>query len=164
MFQIKKVTRANPLESYVQVTHGDLLCKIFPNLGASIQELVYDKTPVIRGFHFVEDYKTEHTSSILCPFPGRIEHGKYSYKGQTYQLDPNENKRNNAIHGKVAHEFFDLVDSKAEAEKASLTFAYASENPCEGYPFPFEIKVRYTFTQRSIQVDFTFTNNGILIL
>jgi aldose 1-epimerase len=160
MFHIKKVMHANPLEEHYHVTHSDFSCKIYHNLGASIQELTYGNVSVIKGFRQVDDYKTEHTSSILCPFPGRIEHGKYTYNGTTYQLDPNENNRNNAIHGKVAHEFFKLIDSESDSGKASLTFAYTHQNFCEGYPFPFEIQVRYTFTEKAIQVDFLFTNKS----
>jgi aldose 1-epimerase len=160
MFQIQQVAHSNPLEEYVHVTNTAFSCKIYHNLGASIQELSYRDVSIIRGFKQVNDYKTEHTSSILCPFPGRIEHGKYTYKGETYQLDPNENKRNNAIHGKVAHAFFTLADSQSDVEKASVTFAYTPQNLDEGYPFPFEIKIRYTFTELSIKVDFTYTNQG----
>ena len=160
MFQIQKVSHTNPLEEYVHITNEEFSCKIYPNLGASIQELSYGNVSVIKGFDQVEDYKTKHTSSILCPFPGRIEHGKYTYNGQTYQLDPNENNRNNAIHGKVAHEFFEFVDSESNEDKAILTFAYGHENLCEGYPFPFKIKVRYTFTQKSIKVDINVANEA----
>jgi len=160
MFQIQKVSHSNRLEDYFHVTNASFSCKIYPNLGASIQELSYGEVSVIRGFKQVDDYKTEHTSSILCPFPGRIEHGKYTYNGQNYQLNPNENNRNNAIHGKVAHEFFELVASESNAEHASLTFAYIHQNLCEGYPFPFEIQVHYLFTKLSVRVDFTFSNKG----
>jgi aldose 1-epimerase len=164
MFQIQKVSHSNPLEEFFHVTNSGFSCKVYPNLGASIQELSYGDVSIIKGFRQMKDYKTEHTSSILCPFPGRIEHGKYSYQGQTYQLDPNEINRNNAIHGKIAHEFFELIDSESNAKHARLTFAYTHGNPCEGYPFPFEIKVRYTFGQQSLQVDFTYTNKGDLTI
>lgn len=160
MFQIQEVFHSNPKEKYVHIIQDNFSCKIYPNLGASIQELMYNQISVIKGFRIADDYKTEHTSSILCPFPGRIEHGKYSYQGQTYQLAPNEINRNNAIHGKVAHESFDLIDSKSDNKKASLTFAYTHQNLCEGYPFPFTIEIQYTFFKESIKVSFNISNEG----
>ena len=38
---------------------------------------------------------------VLIPFPGRVADGRYSFDGQTYQLERNDKEGPNAIHGFV---------------------------------------------------------------
>ena len=158
MFQIEKRELQNPLESHYKISNKNLSAKIYPNLGASLQELISKNVKIIKGFEKVEDYKTQHTSSVLFPFPGRIEHGKYTYKDKQYQLDTNEQYRDNAIHGLVAHQAFELKTHKLSSDQAYLKFAYNYKSPVEGYPFLFRVYLNYTITQNSIRLSIEIEN------
>lgn len=158
MFHIQQVSNTNPLENHYLVSNDLISCSIYQNLGASIQELTFQGVSIIKGFKKVEDYKNEHTSSILCPFPGRIEHGKYQHLNTNYHLDPNENNRNNAIHGKVAHEFFECLEYRSDIRQAVLLFSYQPEKLDKGYPFFYQIDVEYIICSDSIQFKIRMEN------
>ncbi len=158
MFQIQQITNSNPLKNHFHITNEKVSCKIYQNLGASIQEFSKNGISIIKGFDKVDDYKMQHTSSILCPFPGRVEHGKYDYDNNTYQLETNENNRNNAIHGKVAHEFFECIHSENSENKAVLTFSYTPKKLDKGYPFAYRVQAKYIITNENLLLDISIEN------
>lgn len=158
MFQIQQISTSNPLEDHFHITNETISCKIYQNLGASIQEFSKNGITLFKGFRKVEDYKIEHTSSILAPFPGRIEHGTYVHNDKKYRLDTNENKRENSIHGLVAHEYFECTDSKNTEDQATIVFSYQPKNTIEGYPFLYKVDVTYIVTNSSLRVDIRMKN------
>lgn len=89
-----------------------------------------------------------YASALLFPFPSRIRHGIYFFEGEAYTLPMNEASRDNAIHGFVAGQSFDLFDQQLTEHAASLTLRYrhhgTSETLYTGYPFPFQLRITYT--------------------
>jgi aldose 1-epimerase len=158
MFQIQQISASNPLEHHFHIINETISCKIYPNLGASIQEFSKNGIALFKGFQKVEDYKLEHTSSILAPFPGRIEHGTYVHNNTTYQLDTNENNRNNAIHGLVAHQHFECIDSQRSQDQARLVFSFQPKKSIEGYPYSYKVEVAYIITDSSLRVEICMKN------
>lgn len=158
MFQIQQISTSNPREDHFHVSNETISCKIYQNLGASIQEFSKNGITLFKGFRKVDDYKIEHTSSILSPFPGRIEHGTYVHDHKTYQLDTNENNRDNAIHGLVAHEHFECTHSQSSQDQATLVFSYQPKKTIEGYPFLYKVEVTYILTDHSLHVKIRMEN------
>jgi aldose 1-epimerase len=158
MFQIQQISTSNPLEDHFHITNEGISCKIYQNLGASVQEFSKNGVALFKGFRKVEDYKIEHTSSILAPFPGRIEYGTYIHDHKKYHLDTNENNRENSIHGLVAHEYFECTDSKSTEDQATIVFSYQPKNNIEGYPFLYKVDVTYLITNNSLHVDIRMKN------
>jgi aldose 1-epimerase len=164
MFVIEKVDNNNALLDHFHVFNKNTSFKIFPNLGASLQELIFDDVSVIDGIEISEkgilDYQNSFKSSLLFPFPGRIENGKYTYNQQLYQLKLNETNRLNAIHGLVYDKSF-LVDSyKAHKNKANLILSYVSDGKLEGFPFKFKLFITYLITEHGLQLSFDVENLG----
>jgi aldose 1-epimerase len=164
MFAIEKVTNNNVLLDHFHVSNENTSFKIFPNLGASLQELTFDKVSVIDGIEISEaginDYQNSFKSSLLFPFPGRIENGKYTYNQESFQLKSNESKRFNAIHGLVHDQHFTIDKYEASKDKAKIVLSYVSDGKLEGFPFEFKLLITYLMTEGSLQLSFDVENLG----
>ena len=79
---------------------------------------------------------------VLIPFPGRIADGRYSFDGESFQLERNDKEGPNAIHGFVRT----LPWRVSRAEPSSVVFEIrleAEEYRHKGYPFSLAIRVTY---------------------
>jgi len=162
MFQSKKYTNANYLLNHIHVFSERTSCKFFPNLGASIQELIFDNVPVIHGVEISEQavstYQILYNSALLFPFPGRIENGKYSHNEQTYQLNINDPHRFNAIHGLVFDKPFEIEAIESSNENAKVRLSYVSDGKLEGFPFKFVLTVTYLISTNTLQLSIDIKN------
>ena len=128
MFKSKTLTHKNSFLNRLKIHNTEIgfEATIFPNLGASLQKLKIKGTEMIDGIAADEEglqtYRTKFNSSILFPFPSRIDKGTYSFKGKHYSLDCNEKALNNALHGHVHDKRFELVDQNLTADSAELIF------------------------------------------
>lgn len=162
MFVIKKVDHENILLTHLHVSNEKTSFKIFPNLGASLQEICFEEISVIDGIEISEkgilDYENNYKSSLLFPFPGRIENGKYTYNRQSFQLKSNESNRLNAIHGLVYDQHFAIDKLEATEDKATIVLSYVSDGNLEGFPFKFRLLITYVMTEDSVQLNFDVEN------
>jgi len=164
MFVIEKVTNNNDLLDHFHISNENTSFKIFPNLGASLQELIFKEVSVIDGIEISEagilDYQNINKSSLLFPFPGRIENGKYTYNQQSYSLISNETNRLNAIHGLVYDQHFSVDSHEVDKHWAKLELSYTSDGKLEGFPFKFKLFITYLMTEDSLQLSFDVENLG----
>lgn len=94
---------------------------------------------------------------VLIPFPGRVRDGRYTFAGQSYQMDCNDKEGPNAIHGFLRLILWEV----AEQSESSITFCtslQADEHP--GYPFALRASVTYTLNQGGMTCRFTLENIG----
>ena len=147
MMKIDKINSPNKLLEHIQISNKNLSAKIYPNLGGSIQELIINNVDIIDGVSNDEaglkDYANTYKSSILFPFPNRIEDGTYEFMGATHQFPINELSVNNAIHGLVYNKEFEITSMGSDSNVATLELAYNSNGSLPGFPFPFELKLTY---------------------
>lgn len=164
MFEVLNVTNDNVLLNHIHVFNDKTSCKIFPNLGASLQELVFETEPIINGIEVSEkglsEYQNFKKSALLFPFPGRIENGKYSHNEQSFQLDNNETNRPNAIHGLVFNKHFEVASISTSEENATVVLSYQSDGTLVGFPFNFQLKVTYIMSNNDMQLRLDITNLG----
>ncbi len=163
--QIKKVSHPNNLLDHLHIFDENISCKIFPNLGASLQEFIVNKVKIIDGITIddsgLEDYKNTYKSSILFPFPNRVQDGIYVFKQEAYQLEINEKSLHNAIHGLVFDKAFQVEQSEVKNNQANLTLSYSSDGILPGFPFAFKFSVHYIFNATGdVTVGFTVENTG----
>jgi len=85
-----------------------------------------------------------YNNAFLFPFAGRIEKGRYTFENHSYQLPVNFENENNACHGFLYNEKFDLVEEIIEEDYAGIQLQYTGNNGFPGYPFQFKIKVFYS--------------------
>lgn len=134
-------------------------CKVFPNLGGSIQELTVGGITLIKEITMdesgLENYRTKYPSAVLFPFPNRVAQGKYSFNGEQFQLSINEPGFHNAIHGLVSNQQFAV--GRIDNQSISLRYTHDSSN---GFPFAFEFVITYLFSEMGIEVSFEVINKG----
>lgn len=164
MPKIKHCEHTNELLNLLEVSTSGISCKIYPNLGASIQELTWNGIEIIKGIEHsekgLEAYHIQYSSSPLFPFPGRIENGSYSFQGETYTLEQNEINSNNAIHGLVAFEAFELSSISETKNSVALEFLLSKKKAATGFPFDFDLTIHYHFSSASFSISFEVLNTG----
>ena len=152
MFEVREVRNENYLLHHIDVHNNDISCKIFPNLGGSIQEFIYKGVQIIDGISIdddgIDDYFNTHKSALLFPFPNRVKDGNYSFNGKNYQLYLNEPQLNNSIHGLVFDKHFKIEKSNVTPNEAKISLSYTSDGLIKGYPFKFIFNIEY-----SIKID-----------
>lgn len=101
---------------------------------------------------------------ILFPFPNRVREGKYSFDGQTLQLDVNEPGRNNHIHGLVARAPWQTEAAGADPERgawhrAGVDLEALPDVPRQ-YPFPCRLSVLTRLVDGALVQDVRVRNTG----
>lgn len=96
---------------------------------------------------------------VLIPFPGRISDGRYTFEGQSLQLECNDKEGPNAIHGFVRN----LPWRVQEAHANKVTFEIrldADTYAGRGYPFSLAVWVTYDLGAAGLTCTFTVKNIG----
>ena len=129
------------------------------NQGARTVALRHHGKDIIKDLEH-KGYELSQAGSILFPFANRIKGGTYQFKGKTYQLPCNEPNANNAIHGLVYNKAFSLEAIEQRTDRAKVGFSYTEDNPPEGFPFTYRIKVSYTLTASALALKVKVYNTG----
>lgn len=164
MFQITEKNQSNALLNQCVINHSefDFEAIIYPNLGATLQQLKFGKVSLIDGIspdvEGLKGYGGAYNSSFLFPFPNRISKGNYTFENRSYQLDCNENGRENAIHGCIDHAVFTLQSKKCTSNHAELVFHYKHRTKVAGFPFKFDCLISYRFSKSSVAISLTVNN------
>lgn len=98
---------------------------------------------------------------VLFPFPNRIADGKYTFEGQTYQLEINEPERQNAIHGFVYAMNFEVVQTNQAENQAEITLKATYKGDVPGFPFAFNLLLEYKISDKEgLTLSVKATNTG----
>lgn len=123
--------------------------QIIHSFGALVNKFSIKNSPFsfISGYKDYNDLIDQHPfysrSAKLFPFPNRLENGSYSYQLIDYTLPPNFPWSEHAIHGLLYNQPFDIIDSEATEQSASITLRFSTDSLHHGYPFAFQIDVTY---------------------
>ncbi|AWV97328.1 aldose 1-epimerase [Arcticibacterium luteifluviistationis] len=124
--------------------------------GATVTGLHIGGEDVIKYPLKEDDPKKGYPSALLFPFPNRIKDGTYSFEEKEYTLELNDLDSQNAIHGFVAFESFDLISHTP----SKLVAQYKYDGYKEGYPFPFEFTVTYALKENTLNLTAEVLNTG----
>ena len=95
-------------------------------------------------------------SQLLAPWPNRIDHGRYSSGGESYQLDISEPVRDNAIHGLTRWASWRITAQTGDHVELGLDLLGRT-----GYPFCLELRAGYRLSADSgLEVTVTARNSG----
>ncbi|MBK8968210.1 MAG: hypothetical protein IPM36_16400 [Lewinellaceae bacterium] len=124
---------------------------IVPGLGATVLELHFRGTNVLDGYQSPEELEAGKwgKSALLFPFPNRLKDGAYRWLGENHFFPINHAASNNAIHGFVRYEAFEVVRIELTNETAELTCRYDYRGQHASYPFPFSLEVTFNMSYRS---------------
>jgi aldose 1-epimerase len=121
--------------------------------GASIQRLVVDGTPIVRGSTTAEPALA--SGVVLAPWPNRVRGARWPLGGEEQRLVATEQPAGNAIHGLLADADYAVI----RAEPDLVVLAAAIRRP-PGYPFDLEIEVSYRLTADGIHSTIGMRNTG----
>lgn len=96
---------------------------------------------------------------VLIPFPGRVRDGRYTFDGQSLQLECNDKEGPNAIHGFVRNLPWQVREIRTNAVTLETTLD-ASAYAKRGYPFSLAITVTYDLGLSGLTCSFTVNNVG----
>ena len=136
-------------------THKQLL-RVDPNKGVAITHLsLIGNNGELRSIIEPDkDYKFE--SSLLFPFPNRLENGAFEFEGKEYRFPFNDFGRPNALHGMVHEMRFNCIK---ETENR-LIFELSYDGHLDFYPFPFILTISYLLKEGALDIQVGIENQG----
>ena len=104
----------------------------------------------------VEDAQTELdcTSFLMVPYSNRIEHGRFTFAGRTYQL---EDGANHSIHGDVRKRPWSVEEHIAT--RLCCTFR-STDHEAVNWPWSFEARAEYSLEKAEFTSHLTLWNRG----
>ena len=147
-------------DTEITLTHGDWQLVVAP-YGASLRGLSHGATDgkredVITGYSGAAG-KVGGQGDVLLPFPGRVAEGRYTFEGQTYQMEKNDSEGPNAIHGFLRKTIWDS-EQPSDDEITFTTALAADAHP--GYPFALGARVTYRLDDGGLTCAFALGNLG----
>ena len=94
---------------------------------------------------------------VLIPFPGRVAAGRYSFDGQTYQMEINDKEGPNAIHGFLRQTLWET--EQPAPDEVTFTTNLAPDAHV-GYRFALGVRVTYHLTETGMACAFVIENTG----
>lgn len=147
-------TDSQPLTEYLlEHTETGEFLSILPGFGGILRRLVLRKGKELMALIKAPDSPQalladeSYASAFLYPFPSRIRHGIYRFDGDDYALPMNEAKYDNALHGFVYGESFQVISQETTDTHAQLALRYDYTGSMAGYPFPFSLTITYELIQ-----------------
>lgn len=138
-------------------SNGKSKAQICLNQGGRLSYLLFNNIQILADYNS-DSYKNNYASSILFPFANRIKNGEYTFNNFKYQLDCNETKKNNAIHGLVFDKTFVCLNTTVASDFASATLEYKNEGNIKGFPFKFSIELTYILSAKGLNLSVKIIN------
>jgi aldose 1-epimerase len=137
---------------------GDFRATI-TELGAGLRRLEHRGQPVIVGYE-PDMLPPGGAGQLLCPWPNRVDGGRYTIDGAHYQLDLSEPANENAIHGLTR--WLSWAPGPGSAAEDEITLRHVLLGH-QGYPFCLEFDASYRLdADRGLEVSISARNVGSL--
>jgi aldose 1-epimerase len=119
---------------------------IVPGAGANVLDIQFKNHSILDGYTTPEELAAGKwgKSTVLFPFPNRLDEGKYKWLGETYQFPINNAATGNAIHGFVREEAFEVDYVFLSRNFASIRCFFDYMGDREYYPFPFSLELEFS--------------------
>ncbi|GAB3672521.1 aldose 1-epimerase family protein [Actinocorallia lasiicapitis] len=122
--------------------------------GAGLRVLTHDGAPLILE-HDPDELTPAGFGQLLAPWPNRVDRGEYTFEGVAHRLPLNEPARENAIHGLVRWEPWQLIERTA----SSVTLGHRLLGR-PGYPFRLDLAITYTLAEDGLTARMSASNTG----
>ncbi|MGC0417151.1 aldose 1-epimerase family protein [Embleya sp. AB8] len=124
-------------------------------VGAGLRELTREQQPLVLSYTADEPAPAAF-GQVLIPWPNRVDRGRYTFEGETYQLDVSEPELGNAIHGLVRWATWRPVERAADRVRMACAVHGST-----GYPFRLDVEVEYRLdAEAGLTVTVAATNRG----
>ncbi len=125
--------------------------------GAVLQSIVVPAedgtlTDVALGYDSVAAYEENppHFGATIGRFGNRIEGGSFNLDGVDYQLECNEDGRNNSLHSGPDGYEFRMWEAEPRESTDSIAFFLTSPDGDQGFPGEFKVTVTYSLTEENM--------------
>ena len=145
--------RRPPSGEQIEIESGDWRLTVV-EVGGGMRTLRHRDWDVVSGYPVDRVCPGAHGQPLI-PWPNRVDQGRYTFDGQSFQLALTEPLRGNAIHGLTRWGHW-RVAARAAAE---VVLAY-SLDPQPGYPFSLALELRYRLSREGLAVRASVTNVG----
>ena len=135
------------------IRHGDYSAAV-TEIGAGLRFLRLGARDLVRPYA-ADQVRPRYRGVLLAPWPNRVVDGRYSFGGESFQLDITEPDRGHALHGLVSWERFDLVEHDADSVTAVHRLV-----PRPSYPFELELRAHYRLGGDGLTCEVTARNVG----
>lgn len=145
----------HPKLTYYLCEQGAISFKIYPHVGGSLHGLKFGDTTIIKDIDPKEDGKAteeRYASSLLFPFPNRLEEGTFEHQGNAYHL-PKNHQGLHAIHGCIFQAPFKL--DGIEKDQIRLSYSHHADTH---FPFSFQLDVSYIVSKNGVSIRMNATN------
>ena len=132
---------------------GDWRAEIEPALGGSILSLALRDRPILRPTPAGANDPLQAACFPLVPYANRIDHGRFRFEGQAFDIGATPGFEPHALHGLGWLRPWEVT--QANADSAVLTFRHAAG---PGWPWAFEAEQRFALSEQGLRVDLTLTN------
>jgi len=140
----------------ITISHkSGIRAEILPEYGAALNGLYIPTRNqkienIIDGY--LSDDEPQKTGTLykgvfLFPFPNRLKDGQWKYKGKELQFPINEPSRNNALHGILYNQKFEIIDLFSSSEFGSAHLRYNPIQIPQYYPFKYQIDIEFILTE-----------------
>lgn len=125
---------------------------IVPAAGANVLDLHFKGQNILDGHETPEALQGGKwgKSTILFPFPNRLRDGRYNWEGKTYEFPINNAATQNAIHGFVRDEVFEVDKVELTRSHAALVCSLRYEGGRTYFPFPFFLELTFVLDANSL--------------
>lgn len=142
---------------------------VITTLGACLKKLVLSrkgrnysvlKNPELIN-QFIQSYTLKFNGAKLFSYPNRVKYGKYSFAGKDFKLNQNDGTPfKHALHGIIYNQVFSEKEALHGENFCSVVLQYTNvdEGFFQGYPFKFELIIKYTLSNNGLKAT-TFVNN-----
>jgi aldose 1-epimerase len=147
------------LEVFNQTTANRF--SIIPAKGANVLSIYFNDVNILDGYKTPVELEMAKwgKSALLFPFPNRLDRGRYSWEGKEYQFPINNAATENAIHGFVRDEAFEITKIELAPDYGSVHCRYQYPGDRTYYPFPFTLDLVFTIRDNhSFSVKTSCTN------
>jgi aldose 1-epimerase len=138
--------------------HGAALIGLEQTIGGAIHQLA-------DGYRDSAEIESRPSSryAIMVPFANRIDDARYTFDGQSYDLQPGvQGAERAARHGFVRGVDFDITVLHADAQSAQVTFTTSVIRPGKfaGYPFAIDLAVTFALDASGVSLTARMRNVG----
>lgn len=127
---------------------------VIASVGGGVRLFSYEGKPYIDGYDD-DEIAVGSAGHILAPWPGRIDSGEYEFGGVTHRVPWNEPATRTAMHGLVGWLTWTAVDVSESA--VSLECSLPAQ---PGYPFPLQLRVRWSVGPGGLRASHYVSNIG----
>lgn len=156
MFTIQKIQEKKTTLLELKNSTSSAKAIISLNEGGRLKELKFNDQNLIKDITDF-NYENSYASSVLFPFPSRIENGKYTFNGNEYQLECNDNGKN-ALHGLIYNKPFSIIKKTESKNFTSVVIEYQEKEESKGFPYTYKVQLIYTLYQEEISLSVKIEN------